>query len=94
MADTIADIILTGTEYQDVYSETGITVGTKIVIQNKTTDKVWVQVNASQPSSDSRDGYLMEPDAKFPISIDVGASGCWAFGNGPISVNDGGLIVA
>ena len=88
-ADTIPDIELTGVDYQDIYAATGITVGTSLIIQNKTTGKVWIQISATQPPANSTDGFLMEPDVNFFVLIEAGESGCWVFGNGPLGVREG-----
>ncbi len=89
MADTIADIPLTGAAYQDLYDATGITVGVSVIIQNKSMDRVWIQIKATTPTAASRDGYLLlggNDKTADSVTIAAGESGCWAFGSGPIGV--------
>lgn len=88
MADTISDVSLTNIAYTDIYDETGISVGTALVIQNKTKSNVILQLTASQPTVSSTDGYLLEPDAKFPVKVEAGENGVWAIGSGPLGVQE------
>ena len=90
MADTIPDVILNGTEYQDLYSETGITVGTKLLLFNKSTSYIRVILSATQPTDNSTDGVIIEIEgAMRPFIVDAGENGCWAKGYGPLSVQIG-----
>lgn len=89
MADTISDQILTGAAYEDLYDLTGITVGDALIIQNKTSNYIWVQLSLAQPSANSKDGYAVKADSRFPIKVESGENGCWAIGKGPISVQAG-----
>jgi len=59
MADTIPDIRITRTAYTDVYAVTGITRGTGLLIQNKTSTGLYVQVKNTQPLPNSVDGFLL-----------------------------------
>ena len=90
MADTRPDVTLDGTEYQDLYDETGISVGTKLILFNKSTSDVRVIIAATKPSDNSTDGVVMEVEgAMRPFIVDSGESGCWAKGFGPINVQEG-----
>lgn len=84
MANTIADVTLEGSVYQDIYAATSIATGTTITIQNKTNDFVRIQVNSSQPSASSKNGYALSPLAS--AIIDGTPSGVWCFGVGNIMV--------
>lgn len=84
MANTIPDIRLSGTGYQNLYDLTGITVGTSIVIQNKQSVAVYVQIAPNMPNSASRDGYLLIGNESCIIQGTI--SGVWAFGTSKISV--------
>ena len=86
MSDTITDVILTGTEYQDLYDATGITVGVSIVIQNKSNTNIYLHKTASKPGALSTDGYILAPDLRSPVIVDANENGCWAKGVGPINV--------
>lgn len=87
MADTIADVVLTGAAYQDMYAATGISVGDELIIQNKTSGIIYIQVSVAQPGSSSVDGYLVRP-VDPPVIIGLGASGCWVTGRGPVNVQE------
>lgn len=84
MADTIPDVPLLGVAYQDLYAATGITVGVDLIIQNKTSEPIRVQIASSAPAADSKDGVVVGP--RGYITTGTGESGAWAFGEGLISV--------
>lgn len=87
MADTIPDIILTGEEYQSVNTETGITVGTSVRIQNKSIRNAILVKSSSKPDKTTR-GYLIKPDARFTIDIASGEPELWLLGEGPIGIEE------
>ena len=87
MVDSAQDIILIKDEYKDIFSEGGISVGTALIIQNKSNSNVHLQISETQPSSSSTDGYLMLPDENFKVLVQRGASGLWGIGGGPISIS-------
>ena len=93
MADTIDDVVLTGTAYQDIYAATGISVGTALILQNKSKNLILVQISASQPSTDSENGFIMLPYTEGRVDsiaqVDAGETGCWAIGTGPLGVQEG-----
>lgn len=84
MANTIADVTLTGTAYQDIYAATSIATGTTITIQNKTSDFVRIQVDSVQPSASSKNGYALK--SLDSAIIDGTPSGVWCSGVGNIMV--------
>lgn len=84
MADTIPDIRLSGVAFEDIYALSNIGVGTSIIIQNKQSVAVYVQVSASQPHRESRDGYLLIGNESCIVKGDI--SGVWAFGTSKILV--------
>lgn len=88
MADTIPDVQLSKTAYVDVYAATGIVVGTGLVIQNKSSQDVRIQLSASQPASSSTDGDILRP--YLEATVDSGETGCWVLGlaEGTISVQE------
>lgn len=86
MADTIADVLIPTGSYVDIYTATGIIVGTSIVIQNKSLQPIWVQEGAAQPSGTSFDGVVVE---RFKsVIVTAGATGVWVKGEGKISVQE------
>lgn len=86
MANTIPDISSVNGSFTDVYTSSGITVGTSIIIQNKSTSALYVQISALQPLSTSTDGVYIQP-YQFYV-VDAGEVGCWIRGNGKICVQD------
>lgn len=81
---TIPDVILTGTAYQNVYTATGIVVGTSVTVQNKSSTPVWLQNIALIPDSSSTNGWVLLPFDS--IIVDGAIAGLWAFGHGPVGV--------
>ena len=73
---TISDVDLKKA-WLDIYSATGITVGTAVDIQNKGSDMVFVQVKGSAPAADNRDGYVILPYEN--LQIGAGEVGLWAY---------------
>lgn len=81
MADSIPDINLNGA-WQNIYALSGISVGTSISIQNKSSRHTLVFIKATTPTGDV--GYSLAPLES--ITIDSGESGCWLKGNGYVFV--------
>lgn len=76
MAATLPDITISNTAYTDVYSETGITVGTAVVIQNKGNYPVFLQTTASAPTASSENGFVISP--LQILLVDAGEAGLFA----------------
>ena len=84
MADSIADIVLTGTDWQDAYALSSIAVGTTVVIQNKSSGFVNLYIKATKPTSEFDNGYsLVSGEA---ITLPASLSGIWLFGEGPVHI--------
>ncbi|QNN99968.1 hypothetical protein phiPsa267_059 [Pseudomonas phage phiPsa267] len=79
---TIPDVILTGTAYQNLYAATGTVLGTSVTLQNKSRDEIFIQNIASQPSSSSKNGWVLAPLEAVDVTGVI--VGLWAFGTGPI----------
>ncbi len=88
MTDTLPDVILLEEEYQDLYAATGITVGKALLIQNKTMSNLFLQEGLTQPDPDDRSGILVDVNPNYLWSITSGSSGVWAFGAGPIHIQE------
>jgi len=84
MADTLPDVNLTPVAYKDLYSESGIASGTKVLVQNKAGTFVKLQLQAAQPADTSTDGVYVVPNAF--VEITAGENGLWGIGNGDISI--------
>lgn len=83
---TLADVILAGTAYQDLYAATSITVGTPLNIQNKSSHPVYLQNKATIPDNTSTNGWVL--DSGESVRMDGTIVGAWAFGNGPLLVEE------
>lgn len=81
---TIPDVTLTGTAYQNVYAATGIVVGTAVTVQNKSSNVVYLQNIAAQPSSGSLNGFWLIPNEFIELTGTI--TGLWAKGVGRIAV--------
>ena len=82
--NTVADMVLTGA-WADAYAATGITVGTAVTINNKSSSDIFVWLGTSAPSNPSG-GYQVA--SKGYLSIGSGATGLWINGTGNILVQD------
>lgn len=56
MSETIPDIVVTGTEYLDINTASGIAVGTEFIVVNKSTQHMFVIEKDVQPDNSSTDG--------------------------------------
>lgn len=81
---TIPDVTLTGTAYQNLYTATGIVVGTSVTVQNKTGGTLYLQNIAAQPSSGSKAGLTLLPNEMIAVTGTI--LGLWAKGTGTVAV--------
>ena len=89
MSDTIADVIVNNDAFTNLYSASGISVGTELLIQNKTPNILYIQSVSSQPSADSVDGSIVEPNEYVVVTNTP--TGCWGRlieGKGRVSVQE------
>ena len=86
MANTLPDVSVVVGSFTDLYTASGITVGKPLLIQNKGTSAAYIQIKDFQPASSSVDGVYLTSYA-FCV-VDAGASGCWAKGQGKLSVQE------
>lgn len=85
MAVTLSDVTSSAASYTNVYTATGLSPGTKLVIQNKASNPMYIQIKATQPSATSVDGNIIT-SYEF-IMIEGGdLPGVWVKGAGKISV--------
>lgn len=79
MSDTIPDITAPLNDWVDVYDETSITVGTELVVTNKSTYPILLYINASEPAATVTDGEVLDSSGIYSrLTIDAGESGLWA----------------
>jgi hypothetical protein len=84
MTTTIPDLILNGVAYQDVYALAGLAPGTPLIIQNKCSGQVTLQISAIAPPASDKDGYILYPYKN--AYINDATEGLFAFGKGRIHV--------
>lgn len=84
MTATINDVILLGVAYQDVYVSTAIVIGTPLVVQNKSSGPIYLQIAVTAPSASDRDGFLLYPGKQ--AFVDNATEGLFAFGTGRLHV--------
>ncbi len=58
---TLADVVLTGTAYQNLNLATSLITGTPLAIQNKGSEPVRVIIAASLPAASSENGQIIPP---------------------------------
>ena len=88
MANSIPDITI-NTAWKNVYTASGIAVGTAIIVQNKSSNPINLYISASTPPS-ANIGYALK--SLESVSVDAGESGCWVSipsGSGMINVQVG-----
>jgi hypothetical protein len=84
MADTLEDVKLTPKNFVDLYDSSGISVGSALAVQNKSSEVVLFTITPTQPTFDSSNGIYVEPFEIFQLT--AGESGLWAKGFGTVSV--------
>lgn len=85
MAVTLPDVQSVNTSYTNIYAATGIPVGTAIIIQNKASNAMNIQIKTTQPSATSTDGNVMQPYDFLVVDGDPSAV-VWVKGTGKITV--------
>jgi len=77
MADTLPNVILPSRTPVDLYAATGITVGTKVRVQNITSDNVRVYSGATSPDMGTSGASLLYPSQTGENQ--TGDAGLWAW---------------
>lgn len=89
MADTLENVTLPFGQWVNLYTATGLTVGTQIQIQNIGSVDVLLHTGATQPAADA--GYNVIKPASLTFVSETSPSGAWAFAersNGLLNVGD------
>jgi len=76
MATSLPPVILPRNKWVDIYAETGILVGTSIIIQNIGKDEVILTESATEPTSGY--GHNKLPSRQF-FTNGTGNIGAWAY---------------
>lgn len=56
---TVADVVLTGTAYQNLNAESGLITGTPLAIQNKGSSSIRIIISSTQPDASSVNGQVV-----------------------------------
>lgn len=81
---TTADIPISMEYYTELYSSSGIAVGTPLIIQNKTSGTMLVQNRTTQPSPTDWNGFIVPYLGVW--YVEEGTEGVWCRGNGSVAV--------
>ncbi len=81
MADNSPNIELPVNEWVDLYSLSGISVGTAVFVENIGICDVYVAVQATKPDTDHESYNVVQRDNGVRVKNTVGDSGAWAFCN-------------
>jgi hypothetical protein len=76
MATSLPKVLLPSKEWVDIYTETGISVGTKLIIQNTGGDSARLVESASEPNLKGGFNLLREGDYLSSAENPVGV---WAY---------------
>tara|TARA_R110002012_G_C11655301_1_gene611689 strand:+ start:54 stop:320 length:267 start_codon:yes stop_codon:yes gene_type:complete len=76
MATSLPKVLLPSKEWVDIYTETGISVGTKLIIQNTGGDSARLVESASEPNLKGGFNLLRESDYLSSAESPVGV---WAY---------------
>jgi len=68
VADTIPDVLVQEENYVDINALSGIVAGTALVLTNKSTSRIRLQISTTQPANSSVDGEILWPGPD-PTSI-------------------------
>lgn len=86
MADNLPNVPVPAGSWTDLYAATGITVGTKLRVENVGSCDVYLAVQATQPAKD-HNAYNIVKRRSDPLVNNVGDRGAWAYCN-----NENGLL--
>jgi len=81
-ANTLPDVTLTQSTWVNLYTASGITVGTAVTLYNKGSQPFYVAISASAPTSPSPTFGIPVYQYNTPtasLSVPSGASGLWAY---------------
>ncbi len=76
MADSLKNIPLNRNTWTNLYSESGISVGTQLVVQNVGQNRILLHTGATAPNE--TDGFNVLPVDSIPYINQASSSGEWA----------------
>lgn len=87
MADTIASVRLSGTEYESVLDLVGIADGVAVSVQNISRYPVEIAISASQPLT-TFTGEIIPANPSDKLFVSTGENRVWLKGRGPVSIQE------
>ena len=78
MADTLPNLKIVEGVWTDIYTASGIAVGTQITVQNLGSNTLYLNAKATEPNVD--DGFKAVPPFREAVN-DSGDSGAWILSN-------------
>lgn len=90
MADNLQNVIVPQNVWTDLYSLTGLAVGTQLVIENSGDIDVYLAVQAAKPDPDHNSYNIVKRPPSVSVQNTPGDSGAWAFcqgGEGKLSIS-------
>jgi len=76
---TQVDVVVPYESWLDLNTETGISTGVELIIQNKGTENILVFESATQPASDFYEGAVVYtlPDFPSTCEVDINSERIW-----------------
>ena len=87
MADTLPDFEAPSGSWIDAYAQTGIVLGTSILITNKSSYEILIQEKATQPAADNNDGKTLATisTGTYQATVSGTPSGVWLKSTGSVN---------
>lgn len=84
MADTIPDVPAPANDWVNIYTLTGISVGTSVTITNKSSYEVLIQERATKPLSDNVNGKVLATinTGTYQATVTGTPTGIWVKSSG------------
>lgn len=79
MSDNIQNVRVTQNQWVDLYAETGITVGTRLTVENSGDADVYLAVQATKPDNDHTAYNIVKRPPSVALQNSDGDLGAWAF---------------
>ena len=90
MADNLQNVAIPQNVWTDLYTLTGITVGTQLVVENSGDIDVYLAVQATKPDQDHNSYNIVKRPPSVSVQNTEGDPGAWAFcqgGAGKLSIS-------
>lgn len=87
MSDTLNTIRLSGSDWEDVSTLTGIAAGTALYLQSQSSMYIQIAVSATKPDKTFK-GMFLPNSPSYQTNVTSGESKVWLYGVGPVSVQE------